>query len=336
MKTRKDVGEMKAVVVHEAGGPEKLVHQEVPLPEIREGWSLVKVMGFGINHSEIYTREGKSPSVKFPRILGIECVGIVERTSDEEKLPLGQKVVSIMGEMGRAFDGSYAEYVLLPNDQIYPVHTDLPWAQLAAIPETYYTAFGSMKNLKIQASDKVLVRGATSGVGVAFAKLLKAQFPDIRIYGSTRKAEKGQRLKEADFTDYIQDCNGILETEEVFDKILELIGPATIKDSLSHIKEGGIVCSTGQLGGKWYLEDFDPIMELKHNSYLTTFHSSEVSAEKLNELLAYIQGKGVAVEPEKVFTLEEVAQAHAFLQSQASFGKVIVLDPGAAEEQTSE
>ena len=69
---------MKAVVVHEAGGPEKLVHQEVPLPEIREGWSLVKVMGFGINHSEIFTREGKSPSVKFPRILGIECVGIVE------------------------------------------------------------------------------------------------------------------------------------------------------------------------------------------------------------------------------------------------------------------
>lgn len=327
---------MKAVVVHEAGGPEKLVYQEVPLPEMREGWSLVKVMGFGINHSEIFTREGKSPSVKFPRILGIECVGIVERSSDEEKLPLGQKVVSIMGEMGRAFDGSYAEYVLLPNDQIYPIHTDLPWDQLAAIPETYYTAFGSMKNLKIQASDKVLVRGATSSVGVAFAKLVKAQFPDIRIYGSTRKAEKGEKLKEAGFTEFIEDRNGVLETEEVFDKILELIGPATIKDSLSHIREAGIVCSTGQFGGKWFLEDFDPIMELKHNSYLTTFHSSDVSGEKLNELLAYIQRKSVAVEPKKVFMLEEVAQAHAFLQSQASFGKVIVLDPSVVGEQTSE
>lgn len=156
---------MKAVVVHEAGGPGKLVHQEVPLPEIREDWSLVKVMGFGINHSEIFTREGKSPSVTFPRILGIECVGIVERTSDEEKLPFGQKVVSIMGEMGRVFDGSYAEYVLLPNEQIYPVRTVLPWSQLAAIPETYFTAFGSMKNLRIQASDQILIRGATSAVG---------------------------------------------------------------------------------------------------------------------------------------------------------------------------
>lgn len=336
MKIRKEVGEMKAVVVHEAGGPEKLVHQEVPLPEIREGWSLVKVMGFGINHSEIFTREGKSPSVKFPRILGIECVGIVERSCDEEKLPLGQKVVSIMGEMGRAFDGSYAEYVLLPNDQIYPIHTDLPWAQLAAIPETYYTAFGSMKNLRIQASDQVLVRGATSGVGVAFAKLVKAQFPDIRIYGSTRKAEKGERLKEAGFTDYVEDRNGVLETEETFDKILELIGPATIKDSLSHIREGGVVCSTGQLGGKWFLEDFDPIMELKHNSYLTTFHSSDVSGEKVNELLEYIEEKGIAVDPERVFPLEEVAQAHAFLQSQDSFGKAIVLDPSAAGEKASE
>ncbi|CZR09628.1 zinc-binding dehydrogenase [Trichococcus ilyis] len=323
---------MKAVVVHEAGGPEKLVHQEVPLPEIREGWSLVKVMGFGINHSEIFTRGGKSPSVKFPRILGIECVGIVERSSDEVKLPPGQKVVSIMGEMGRAFDGSYAEYALLPNEQIYPVQTELPWEQLAAIPETYYTAFGSMKNLKIQASDQILVRGATSGVGVAFAKLVKARFPGIRICGSTRKAEKGPRLLDAGFTDFIEERNGVLETEKSFDKILELIGPATIKDSLSHINEGGIVCSTSQLGGKWFLEDFDPIMELKRNSYLTTFHSSDVSGEKLNELLAYIAEKGVAVEPERVFTLEEVAQAHDFLQSQDSFGKVVVLNPSARKE----
>jgi NADPH2:quinone reductase len=69
---------------------------------------------------------------------------------------------------------------------------------------------------------------------------------------------------------------------------------------------------------------------------LTTFHSSDVSGEKLNELLAYIEGKGVAVEPERVFTLEEVAKAHAFLQSQDSFGKVIVLDSSAAGEHASE
>ena len=75
---------------------------------------------------------------------------------------------------------------------------------------------------------------------------------------------------------------------------------------------------------------------IQHNSYLTTFHSSDVSGEKVNELLEYIEEKGIAVDPERVFPLEEVAQAHAFLQSQNSFGKVIVLDPSARREEASE
>ena len=99
-----------------------------------------------------------SPDVQFPRILGIECVGIITQTTDDARLPVGQKVISIMGEMGRQFDGSYAEYVLLPNEQIYPVTTNLDWATLATLPETYYTAYGSLLNLRIQSGNKVLVR----------------------------------------------------------------------------------------------------------------------------------------------------------------------------------
>ncbi|MGI6117317.1 MAG: alcohol dehydrogenase catalytic domain-containing protein [Bilifractor sp.] len=74
--------------------------------------------------SEIFTRKGLSPGVHFPRILGIECTGTIAVSSDERRLPPGQKVISIMGEMGRAFDGSYAEYVLLPNKQVYPVEIE--------------------------------------------------------------------------------------------------------------------------------------------------------------------------------------------------------------------
>lgn len=101
---------VKAIVIKESGGPEKLIYQDVPRPQLKPGWSLVKVKGFGINHSEIFTRRGLSPTVKFPRILGIECVGEIAETTDPGKLPVNQKVVSIMGEMGRDFDGSYAEY----------------------------------------------------------------------------------------------------------------------------------------------------------------------------------------------------------------------------------
>lgn len=91
---------MKAVVVSKAGGPEVLEVKEIAKPQVKTGWSLVKIKGFGINHSEIFTRQGLSPSVVFPRILGIELVGVIEETTEPDRLPVGQKVVSIMGELG--------------------------------------------------------------------------------------------------------------------------------------------------------------------------------------------------------------------------------------------
>ena len=316
---------MKTVKIYQAGGPEQLIYQDVPTPDIKEGWSLVKIKGCGINHSEIFTREGKSPSVRFPRILGIECVGEVTQSSTPA-LAVGQKVVSIMGEMGRAFDGSYAEYVLLPNEQIYPVHTDLDWTTLAAIPETYYTAFGSLQQLRIALQDRVLVRGAGSGVGVAFAQLLKARFPHIVLHGSTRNPAKATRLQAVGFDEVITEADSKLQTDQSYDKILELVEPATLRDSFSHINEHGIVCNTGQLGNMWYVNDFDPIIELKNNSYLTAFYSGNVSQAKLDAMFDYIRQFNVKILIERVFTLEQVPEAHRFLQSTDGFGKVVVVN----------
>lgn len=317
---------MKAVVVYEAGGPDQLKYQEVATPRVKPGWSLVKVKGFGVNHSEIFTRQGLSPTVKFPRILGIECVGVIADSTDSQRLPVGQKVVSIMGEMGRAFDGSYAEYVLLPNDQIYPVTTQLDWATLATIPETYYTAYGSMLNLRLQAGDRVLVQAATSGVGVAFAKLVKACYPEASVAGSTRNLDKQDLLLDQGFDEIIEDRDGELQTDKQFDKVLELIGPATTKDSFKHTVAGGIICSTGQLGNQWYLPKFDPIVDLAPNAYLTSFYSANVNGVQLNQLLEMIEAKHVSVKPTKIFSLKELPQAHEFLESNKSFGKVIVLN----------
>ena len=316
---------MKAVKIYQAGGPEQLIYQDVPTPDIKEGWSLVKIKGFGINHSEIFTREGKSPSVQFPRILGIKCVGEVAQSSTPA-LAVGQKVISIMGEMGRAFDGSYAEYVLLPNEQIYPVHTDLDWTTLAAIPETYYTAFGSLQQLRIALQDRVLVRGAGSGVGVAFAQLLKAHFPHVVLHGSTRNPAKATRLQAVGFDEVITEADGKIQTDQSYDKILELVGPATLRDSFSHINEHGIVCNTGQLGNIWCVNDFDPIIELKNNSYLTAFYSGNVSQAKLDAMFDYIRQFNVKILIERVFTLEQVPEAHRFLQSADGFGKVVVVN----------
>ena len=317
---------MRAVVVSKAGDSSVLEVKEITKPNLKEGWSLVKVMGFGINRSEIFTRQGLSPSVIFPRVLGIECVGVIEETTDSSRLPIGQKVISIMGEMGRAFDGSYAEYVLLPNEQIYPVATDLDWALLATIPETYYTAYGAFKNLKITADDRILVRGGASGVGTAFVNLVRAKYPDVQLYAGVRNAKKEAQLVAIGYDGLVLDKDGVLQEAQPFTKILELVGPATIKDSLGHLQEGGIICSCGQLGGKWYLEDFDPIVELQENVYLTTFYSGNVTEAKLIEMLAYIKDNAVAVKPERIFKLEEIRQAHDYLEGVAAFGKVIVLN----------
>ena len=212
---------MKAVKIYQAGGPEQLIYQDMPTPDIKEG-------GTGKNQRlrhqpfrDFHARR-QIPSVQFPRILGIECVGEVAQSSTPA-LAVGQKVVSIMGEMGRAFDGSYAEYVLLPNEQIYPVHTDLDWTTLAAIPETYYTAFGSLQQLRIAPQDRVLVRGAGSGVGIAFAQLLKARFPHIVLHGSTRNPAKATRLQAVGFDGVITEADGKLQTDQSYDKILEIV-----------------------------------------------------------------------------------------------------------------
>lgn len=155
-------------------GPEALIPEEVPVPQVRPGWSPIRIRAF----AEIFTRRGLSPSVTFPRILGIGCTDGIAETTDPERLPHGQKVVSLMGEMGRAFDGSHAEYALVPNGQIYPVASDFPGKKPAAIPETGYTAYGSIQNLKVEDTDHVLVRGATSSVGIAAARL-QALFDEV-------------------------------------------------------------------------------------------------------------------------------------------------------------
>lgn len=318
---------MRAVVVYEPGGPEVLRLERRPVPPMREGWSLVHVCARGLNHSEVFTRRGLSPSVKFPRVLGIECVGEVVSTTDPSRLRVGEKVISIMGEMGRDFDGSYADFVLLPNDQIHPIESALPWEVLAAIPETCYTAYGSMLNMRLTSGQSVLVRGATSGVGIAFARLARAMVPGVRLLGSTRSMAREDLLARHGFDGAILDLDGSLQVRgRTFDRVLELVGPATLKDTCAHVREGGIVCSTGQLGGKWYMEGFDPIVDLPPDGCLTSFYSGNVRGEVLAELVSFIEKNDVDVGPEKVFPLDRMEEAHRFLEGSRCFGKIVVTE----------
>lgn len=315
---------MKAIVVRHPGGPEVLEYTDVPTPTVKPGWSLIKVKGFGINHSEIFTRQGQSPDVQFPRILGIEVVGEVAESTDDN-LRVGQKVIFIMGEMGRAFDGGYAEYVLLPNHQIYPVQTTLDWPILAAIPETYYTAFGIFRSLQVRPNERVLIRGASSGVGIAVMRLIKSIDYDVQIVGTTRSEAKVQLLQEVGFNEVIVTGNDLPANIGEFDKIVDLIGPLTLRDSLKHLVEFGIVSSTCQLGGQWTLDEFDPITDIPNNRYLTGFYSGDVSQYKIQQMLDFIQLHPLNLSPDKAFTLSEISQAHKYLENSQNLGKIVVM-----------
>ena len=99
--------DMKAVVIRQPGGPEVLKIEPMPIPKPRDGQVLIKIKAFGLNRSELFTRQGLSPNVKFPRVLGIEAVGVVEEAPGGEFVG-GEVVATAMGGMGRDFDGGYA------------------------------------------------------------------------------------------------------------------------------------------------------------------------------------------------------------------------------------
>ncbi|AEV84597.1 NADPH:quinone reductase [Actinoplanes sp. SE50] len=308
---------MRAAVCERAGGPEALVVREVPVPAVRDGWSLVRVMAAGLNRSELRTRQGHSPGVRFPRVLGIECVGVVAESTDPS-VPAGTTVAAVMGEMGREFDGGYAEYALLPNALLMPVRTDLPWEVLGALPETYLTAQGSLDVLG-PPPGRLLIRGGTSSVGMAATGLAVAR--GFEVLATTRRpARTGGRL--------ILDDGRIRDLWPGGpDQVLDLVGARTLTDSLRLVRPGGTVCVSGSLSG-WAVPSFEPIAMIPAGTRLTAFHSGTMTGPRgaavLQRLVDGVRAGTVAPNLDRVFGLDDIAAAHRYMEDDAATGKVVV------------
>ena len=323
---------MKAIRVHRPGGPEVLVLEELPRPAARAGWVRIRVRAFGLNRSEMYTRQGHSPSVQFPRVLGIECVGVVDDAGGTD-LPIGQTVAALMGEMGRAYDGGYAEYTLVPRDRVLPLRTDLTWDVLAALPETYLTAWGSLvEAMDLEVGQTLLIRGATSSVGMAAVSLAKGM--GVRVLATTRDPAKADALRQNGVDDVVIDTGRIAEdvkqrVDGGVDALLELIGPVTLLDSLRAVRRRGIVCHTGLLGNVWIMERFEPLEDIPSTVKLTTYGSSTTSAERstaaLQEIVDGVAAGRYRANIEKRFRFDEIVAAHRFMEQNRGSGKLVVV-----------
>ena len=332
MRLTRNVGrrfEMKAIVLTKTCSAEELKVSEVPIPEVRSGWVLVKIRAFGINHSEILLRkfEADAPYIHLPRIPGIECAGEIENPSDSSFMK-GDKVIALMGGMGRSFDGSYAEYALLPEKNVFSVDTEMSWEQLAAIPESFYTAYGSLVDcLPLDAGDSLMIRGATSTVGLAAIQLAKAI--GAKVIATTRSTTKRTLLQSVGCDEVVIDNGTLFDQVHAIapngvNKILELVGPATLSESLHLAAFHGIVCSTGVLGNRYFLSNFDPIKEIPNGVYLTGFYSNFPTREAIDGMFGLIRLKHIVPVISKVFPFDQIAEAHLLAESGKANGKIVV------------
>lgn len=329
---------MRAIVCASPGPITVLQIQSAPVPAPQAGQVLIKILGFGINRAEMFTRQGHSPGVRFPRVIGIECIGRVaaypsSTSTTTQKFSIGQRVATCMGGLGREIPGSYQEYTCVAeeNVRVIPETKNLSVGQVAALPEMLQTTWGALsEGLDVQKGESVLVRGATSSIGLCALQVLKGKLGASRIGATTRNAQREAMLKAAGADEVFVDDGSIAEQVGKsklgrFDKCLELIGTTTLLDSAACLQARGTVCMTGIQGGQWELEKFSPIA-IPNRVRICGYGGGpdDFRAMPWEELVKDIDEGRVKI-PCKEFKMEDIQQIHQIMEDGGGGAKMTVV-----------
>ena len=328
-RIRQNSVSMKAIQLDAPGPPEALHVRELPLPQPPPGWVRIRIEAFGINRSELHLRLGFATNAVFPRVPGIECAGVIDDPTTTS-FPKGQKVVAMMGGMGRELDGGYAQFTIVPASQVIPIDTDLPWEIVGAVPEMLQTAYGSLTTgLDLQAGQTLLIRGGTSSVGMAATTLAKQM--GARVMATTRRHERLEALAQHGVDHPLLDDGAVATAvrallPEGVDAVLELVGTTTLPDSLRATRVHGTVCFTGMVSDQWTVHEFYPIGYIPTGVRLTAYggEASDLPRAVLQKYLDDLAAGRVSVAIHRVFNLEEIADAHRTMETNAAVGKMVV------------
>jgi NADPH:quinone reductase len=323
---------MRAIVIKQYGDPDVLSIEERPDPKPKSGHVLIEVKAFGVNHAETHMRAGEWPEAT--EISGIECVGLVKADPDGGLTP-GQKVVALMGGMGRVINGSYAALTSVPAGNVLPIRTELTWDALAAIPESYATAWVALHgNLDLKAGQTIVIRGATSALGQAAVNI--AAHAGARVIATTRNPKRAETLETLGAREVVLEGPDLPQRvrdrhPQGIDAVLELVGNSTVVGSLTMVRRHGRLCLAGFLGGLDPLPAFMPVMQLPSGVHFSFFGSFVFGASAfptseipMQTIVRRVEEGAYKAKPARVFRFEEIREAHRLMEAGGANGKIVV------------
>jgi NADPH:quinone reductase-like Zn-dependent oxidoreductase len=321
---------MRAIVINGFGGVEHLVIKELPEPGPQPGHAVIEVKAFGINHAEMHMRRGEWAEAA--EVSGIECVGVVKSCPGGE-FAVGTKVAPLMGGLGRTINGSYAEYTRAPVTNVAPIESALPWEELAAIPESYATAWTCLfRSLELVKGQRLVIRGGMSSFGQAALNM--SVNAGAEVIATTRKRDSFEKLeslgaRRVEFEG--PDLSSRISERKRIDAVLDLVGNSTILDSLAMLRRGGRACLAGFLGGLAPVPDFNPLLQMSSGVHFSFFGSFvfgtpgfPLSDVPLQAIANDIAAGRYKAKPAHVFRFEEIREAHKLMESNQAGGKMVV------------
>jgi NADPH:quinone reductase len=326
---------MKAVYVKEFGGAENLEIREVENPPSPNGKEvLVRVRASALNRADLLQRKGLYPAPKgFPeRILGLEFAGEVAEIGDQAtNFKIGDRVFGITA------GGAQAEFLLSDESLLAKIPENLSFPQAAAIPEAFITAHDAIfTNGNLQTDETLLIHAVGSGVGLAALQLAKAK--NIKVFGTSRTADKLEECKKFDLDEGIVVSNETNFAEIIREKndgkgvdvILDLVGAGYFAANIESLNLKGRIVFVGTTSGSKAELNFSQVMS-KRLKIIGTVLRSRPTAEKAEatrkfaeEVVPLLADGTLKPNIDKVFKMEEIRKAQEYLESNASFGKVVL------------